>query len=125
QPIDALLQLDQAPDGECVIVLFGTRALEMKEGGLVLAAIVQQVREIDARLAETRIELERAAQPMQAAAFVREPMRGITHTRRGVGRIRMRAQRALEEAPRLIEHRFAKQRASDLQHQIVIVLEAE
>ena len=32
---------------------------------------------------------------------------------------------AFEEAARLIEHAFAKQRATDLQHQIVVVLEAE
>src|SRR6266508_5073349 len=37
----------------------------------------------------------------------------------------MRPQRAFKEPARMIEHAFAEQRAPDLQHEVVIVLEAE
>src|SRR5258706_248112 len=104
----------EPPDRERVIVLFGPGPLEMKQRGLILAAVVQQVGEIDARLAEARVELERAPQPMQAAAFVRQPVRRLPYARRRIGGVGVRAQRPLKEAARLVEHAFTKQRANDL-----------
>src|SRR5207302_1619072 len=78
-----------------------------------------------ASISEDRVELERAAQPVEAAALVGEPVRGVADTGGCIGRIGMRPQRTFEETARLIEHAFAEQGAPDLQHEIVIVLEAE
>ena len=125
EAVHGLLQLDEPPDRERVVVLLGTGALEMKQRGLVLATIIQQVRKIDTGFAEARVELERAAQPVEAAALVREPVRGVADTGGCIGGVGMRPQRTFEETARLIEHAFAEQGAPDLQHEIVVVLEAE
>jgi len=82
----------------------------MKQRSLILATVVQQVREIDARFAEARVELERAPQPVQAAAFIGQPVCGVANAGGGIGGVGMRSQRTFEEAARLIEHPFTEQR---------------
>ena len=59
EAIQRALELDQTPNAELVPVILGCRALEMIERRLVLALVVQNVREIDARFGVIAIELER------------------------------------------------------------------
>src|SRR6266513_4184401 len=125
QAVNALLELDETPDREAVEVIGRRAALEVEQRRLVLAPIVQQVCEIDARLGVLQIELERPAQPVEGPAFVGEPMGGVAHARRGLRGVRMPGDRYFEETPRLIQHALAEQGASDLEHEVVVVTESE
>ena len=58
ETIDPLLQLDQPPDGEPVAVVLRLGALKMEQRGLVLAAVVEEIGEVDARLGVLRLELQ-------------------------------------------------------------------
>src|SRR5205814_2353565 len=79
QAVDALLELDETPDGEAVEMIGGRGALEMEQRGFVLTPVVQQIREVDARLGVLGVEahglLERAARPQ--ILLPREP--GVSH----------------------------------------------
>ena len=114
QAVDAFLQLDEPPDRQRVVMLFGPCALEMEQRGFVFAAVVEQIGEVDTGFAEARVQLQGAAQPVQAAAFVREPVRGVPDAGGGISRVRMGTQRTLEETARVVERPFAEQRAPDL-----------
>ena len=125
QAIDGLLQLDVPPDAELVEVVLGLGALEVVERRLGLAAIVQQVGEVDARLAVRGIELERAPKPVERPRVVAEPVRGVAKAGGRVRRIRMGRRRQVEEPVRRRDVPFPEQRPANLEHQLVIVLEAE
>jgi hypothetical protein len=56
------LELDQPPDPELVPVILGRRALEVIQRGLVVASVVQDVREVDARLGVLVVHLQRLAE---------------------------------------------------------------
>jgi hypothetical protein len=99
--------------------------LEMVQRGLGLAAIVQQVRQVDARFRVGGVELERATQPVERAGVVAQAVRGIAETRRRVGRVGMRGRGQIEEPVGRSDVTLAEQGASHLQHQLVIVLEPE
>src|SRR2546425_7763127 len=81
QAVNALLELDETPDREAVEVIGRRATLEVEQRRLVLAPIVQEVCEIDARLGVLQVELERPAQPVEGPAFVGEPMGGVAHAR--------------------------------------------
>ncbi len=95
-------------------MVLGRRALEVEERGLVLPPVVQQVREVDARLGVCRVQLQGAAQPVEGTALIRAPVRGVRDAGGGFGRLGMGRGRDLEEAPRLVEDPLAEQRAPDL-----------
>src|SRR2546425_515297 len=75
QAVNALLELDETPDREAVEVIGRRATLEVEQRRLVLAPIVQQVCEIDARLGVLQVELERPAQPVEGHAFVKRAAR--------------------------------------------------
>jgi hypothetical protein len=97
----------------------------MKEGGLVLPPVVEQVGQVDAGLAMRGVELEGAAQPVEGAALVGEAVGGVAHARRRFGRVGVRRDGDLEEPAGLLQDALAEQRPADLEHQVVIVPEAE
>jgi len=94
-------------------------ALEVEQGGLVLAPIVQQVREVDTRFGVLEVELERAAQPIERAALVGESVGGVADAGGGLRRFRVPRDRYFEEASGLIQDALAEQRAADLEHEVV------
>ena len=113
------------PDAELVEVILGLGALELMERRLGLAAVVEQVGEIDPRLAVRRVELERSAEPVERPGVVPQPVRGVAETGGRVGRVGMGGGRQIEEPVGGRDVPLAEQRATDLQHELVIVLEAE
>ena len=97
EAVDRLLELDVPPDTQLVEVILRLGALEMVERRLGLAAVVQEIREIDPRLAELGIQLERTAQPVQRARVVAEPVGGVAEARGGVRGILMGRGGQIEE----------------------------
>src|SRR5439155_13864061 len=98
---------------------------EVEQGRLVLAPVVQPVREVGARLAVLEVELERPPQPVQRAALVGEAMGRVAHARSRLRRVRMAGDRYFEEAPGLVEYALAEQGPSDLEHEVVVVAKSE
>src|SRR2546422_8936977 len=90
-----------------------------------LAPVVQEVREVDPRLALVGVELKGAAQPVQGAAFVAEAVRRVAHARRCLRRGGVRREGELEEPPRLVEQGLADHGTPDLENQIVIAAKPE
>ena len=72
-----------------------------------------------------RLDLQRAADPEERAGVVAQPVRRVTQTRCRVGRVGVRAHGELEVAMRLPQQAFTEARATELQHQLEIVLEAQ
>src|SRR3989454_12085403 len=89
QAVNALLELDETPDREAIAVIGRRATLEVEQRRLVLAPIVQQVCEIDARLGVLQVEIERPAQPVEAPAFVRTPSGAVVNACLIPARIRM------------------------------------
>src|SRR5256885_6220954 len=123
--VDGLLELDEAPDSELIPVVLGRGEVELIERGLVLAAVVENVREIDARLGVLLVELQRAAQVHERRLVVAESVVHVAQARRRLGQVLLLARGDFEELARLLHHLFAEQRAPDLQHEIEIVLVPE
>ncbi len=126
------LQLDQPPDPELVPVILGRRALEVIERRLVVAAIVQDVREVDARFGVLVVHLERLAQRRDGRVVLAEPMLRVADAGDRLGALGRLLHRDLEELLRdgeqlapLAERRLAEQRAADLEHQVEVVGVAE
>ena len=71
------------------------------------------------------VELEGAAQPVERARVVAEPVRGVAETGGGVGRVGVGGGGQVEEAVRRTDQPFAEECAADLEHELVIVLKAE
>src|SRR5437867_4222094 len=125
QTVDALLELDEAPDREAVEVVRRRGALEVEQRRFVLAPVVQQVREVDARFGVLEVELERPAQPVEGAALVGEAMGGEAHAGGRLRRFRMPGDRYFEEAPGLVQHALAEQGTAHLKHEVVVVAKSE
>ena len=93
--------------------------------GLGLAPVVEQVGQVDPGLAVRGVELERAREPVERAGVVPHPVRRVAQAGRGVGRVGVRRRGQIEEPVRRRDVPLAEQGAAHLQHQLVIVLEAE
>ena len=113
-------------------MIVGCRLLEMVERRFILAAIVQDVREIDASLGVLVIELERSPQRRNCRIVVAEPMLRIPDAGYRFGRLGRLLHRSLEETlcriekiRALADRSFAKERSADLQHQVNIVAVAK
>ena len=62
---------------QLVEVVLGLRPLEVVQRRLGLAPVVQQVREVDPRFGEARLQLQRAAQPVERARIVAQAVRRV------------------------------------------------
>ena len=104
----------------------------MIERRLVLAPIIEDVCEIDARFRVLAVELERPTQRRNRRVVIAEPVLRVAHARHSLGRLRCLLHRGFEEALRDIEEigaladrAFPKQGSSGLQHQVDVVAVAE
>src|SRR6185437_1453457 len=92
-------------------------ALELRQRSLVIAAVVQNVGEIDARFGVVVVQLQRALERRDRALVVAAPMPNVTQARRRLGH--------LAGFACFGDHVLAEQRAADLQHEIDVVGVAE
>ena len=125
QAVDRLSQLDGTPDPELVEVIVGLGPLEVVQRGLRLAAVVQHVGQVDPRLGEGRLQLQRAAQVEERSGVVPQAVTRVAQAGGGVGRLRLGRRRKIEEPLRRAYQALAEERAPDLQHQFVVFLEPE
>ena len=122
------LQLDQPPDPELVPVILGRRALEVIERRLVVAAVVEDVREVDARFGVLVVDLERLAERRDGRVVLAEPVLRVADAGDRLGALGRLLHRDLEELLRhgeqlaaVAQRRLAEQRAADLEHQVQVV----
>src|SRR5215831_16210780 len=113
-------------------MILRARALEMVERRFVLALVIEDIGEIDARFGMVAVELQRLAQRGDRAFVVAHAVLRITDARDRLRRFRSLLDGRLEELLRrgkelrlLAQRAFAKERTADLQHEIGIVGVAE
>ncbi len=71
------------------------------------------------------VQVERASQPVQRGVFIPQPVRRVAQTRGSLGGRGVELHGDLEEPPGVPQHALPKERAPDLQHEIVILTKAE
>src|SRR5438445_129504 len=102
QAVNALLELDETPDREAVEVIGRRATLEVEQRRLVLAPIVQEVCEIDARLGVLQVEahgfLKCAARPH--ILLSREP--GVSHAHMQLDGVRIEPQAVSQGLDRFV-----------------------
>src|SRR4029079_2102855 len=86
---------------------------------------VEQVGKIDPGLTVSRVDLQRTAEPVEGAGIVPQSVGGVAQAGRSVGRFGVGPYRQVEEPVGGRNQSFTEQGASDLQHELVIVLEPE
>ena len=106
-------------------MVLGLGALQLMQRRFAFAPVVEQVGQIDPGLAVSRVDLQRTAQPVQGPGIVPQPVGGVAEAGRGVGRFGVGRHRQIEESVGWRNQSLAEQGASDLQHELVIVLEPE
>jgi hypothetical protein len=106
-------------------VVGGLGAVEVVERRLVLAAVVEDVAEVDARLDVVVVELQRAAQRRDRRVVVPEPVLRVADEGDRLGTLRGLLDGDVEEALGLLDQPLAEEGAADLQHEIDVVLVAE
>jgi len=104
------------------IVLYLWMRFEWRFG---LAAIIEQVGQIDPGFAVAGIDLEGTPEPVQRARIIAQSVRGVSQAGGGVRRFRMSCGGKVEESVGRSNQSLPEQRPADLQHQLVIVLKAE
>jgi hypothetical protein len=122
---DLLLQLDEAVHPELVPVVLGGRAVEVVERRLEVAAVVEQVPEVDARLDVVGVELQGTAQRGGGAVVVAQPVQGVADAGHRLGVLGLLARGHLEELARLLDQPLAEEGAADLEHELDVVLVAQ
>ena len=122
QAVDRLLEFHEAPDPQLVPVILGLGAIQVVERCLVLATVVQDVAEVDARFGMFGVELQRATQRRDGPLVIAEAMLGIADERDALCRFGGLAHGHLEILARVLDQPFAKEGATDLQHELQIVL---
>jgi len=125
QSVDRLLELDVPPDAELVEVVVRLGPLQVVQRRLGLAPVVQQIGEIDPRLAGARVELERPPEPVERPRVVAQPVGSVAQAGRRIGRLGVGRRGQVEEAVGRRDQSLAEERPPDLQHQLVILLEPQ
>src|SRR3954465_14000029 len=97
----------------------------MVERGLSLSAIIEQIGKVDPGLAVGGVDLEGSAKPIERAGIVAESVRRVAEAGGGVGGLGGGSRSQIEEPVRRRDEPFAEQCPADLEHQLMIVLEAE
>src|SRR5689334_13433720 len=94
----------------------------MIERGFVIAAIVKDVAEVDARFGVIGIHLQRTARRSDRRFIVAESVLSVADARNSFGGVGRLLRGDLEKFLRLFDQTFAKKRTADLEHQLHIVL---
>ncbi len=123
--VHGLPQLDDPPEREGLEVVVGNGPPVVVERLVVVAAIVEEVADVDACLGLVGLQIERPAQPEQRRPVVTQAMRCVTEARRRLGRLGMVLDGRLEVPARLREAPLPEERAPDLQDQVVILVESQ
>ena len=97
----------------------------MVKGGLVVAAIVEDVAEVDPGLGVVFVDFEGSAQGRDCRFVVAKPVLSVADARHGFGRIGRLTRGDLEVFARLFDQAFAEKCAADLEHQLDVVFVAE
>src|SRR5690606_25863497 len=118
------LQLDEAPERDGVPMLGRRHALEGLERALPIAAVVEQVPEIDACLVVIRIDLEGTAEIATRARFVAEAVQRVAERGDRLGAVRPQRGGVQEDLARLGVEPLAVERAPHRQERIQVVAAA-
>src|SRR6185295_7196024 len=103
-------------------VIFGSRAIEVIECSLVVASIVEDVAEVDAGFGVIGIHLQGPAQCRNCRFIIAKAVLRIADARDCFGGVGCLLRCNLEEVLGFVDQAFAKKRASDLKHQLDVIL---
>jgi hypothetical protein len=68
--VDRLFELDESPDPKLVPVIRRRRPVQVVQGGLVIAAVVEDVAEVDAGFRMVVVELQRTTEGRDRSVVV-------------------------------------------------------
>src|SRR5688500_8860104 len=119
--VQRALQLQQPPDRDRIPVLRRRHLLQRIVRGLPLAAVVEEVAEIDARLVERRVLAQCASLLAQRAVLIAETVQRVAESGDHFRVLRMRAYGLLEYVACRLVQRLAVERAADRQHDLDVL----
>ncbi len=106
-------------------MLRGRNALQLAQRAASVAAVVEEVGQVDARLVQLRVQPQGAAQLAAGAEVVAQRVQGVAARRGELGVVRVRGRERREAHPRVGEEPLAVQRAAHGKAQLQVVRQSQ
>src|SRR5690606_16668292 len=122
QTVQRALQFDEPPERDRIPVLRRRHALQLLEGALPIATVIEEMPQVDPGLVVVRVELQRAAQIAASRHFVPEPVERVSERGHGLGAVRAEIHGLGEDVARVREHPLPVERAPHGEEQVQVLV---